>query len=35
MDGGISIEKIDFQYCNISREYDYMCGKEGNFYQEK
>ena len=35
MDGGISIEKTDFQYCNISREYEELCGKEGNFYKEK
>ena len=34
-DGGILFEKRDYHSCNISRVYDTMCGKEGNFYEEK
>jgi len=26
---------IDYHYCSTSRKYDYMCGKEGKFYEKK
>jgi hypothetical protein len=25
----------DYYYCNISRNYEHMCGKEGKFYEKK
>jgi hypothetical protein len=34
-DGGILFEKRDYHSCKIVREYDTMCGKEGNLYEEK
>lgn len=35
VDEGILIKKTDYQYCNISREYQNMCGKDGKLYEEK
>ena len=25
----------NFHYCSTARKYDYLCGKEGKFYEEK
>jgi hypothetical protein len=24
-----------YHYCSISRKFEHMCGKEGNYYEEK
>lgn len=26
---------IEYYYCSTSRKFDYMCGKEGKFYEKK
>jgi hypothetical protein len=35
VDGSIKKANIDYTYCSIARNYDNMCGKDGNMYKEK
>lgn len=32
---GNNYNNTNYYYCNVSRKYDYMCGKEGKFYEKK
>jgi hypothetical protein len=29
------INDIEYYYCSTARKYDFMCGKEGKFYEKK
>ena len=31
----ITNNNTEYNYCSIVRKYDYMCGEEGKFYQNK
>jgi len=33
--GNNNYDNTDYYYCYISRKHDYMCGKEGKFYEKK
>jgi len=35
VDGKKRILNDDYYFCSISREYEFMCGKEGKLYQPK
>lgn len=33
--GNNNYDNTDYYYCNISRNDEHMCGKEGKFYEKK
>jgi hypothetical protein len=35
VDGSPNIPEIEYTYCSIAREHDYMCGKTGTLFVKK
>jgi hypothetical protein len=35
VNGNNNNNNTEYNFCSIARKYDYMCGKEGKFYEKK